>query len=60
MALLGLDIRDLVRESFKGFEPAALDEDDALDLVPYVPKNLVTPVRQKFLEMKAAERFGRR
>jgi hypothetical protein len=37
-----------------------LDEDDAIAMVPYVPRDLVTPVRQKFLEMKAAERFGRR
>lgn len=55
MAMLGLDIRRLVREAFPDFEPTPLDEDDALELVPYVPKQLVEQVRRKYLELKAKE-----
>jgi hypothetical protein len=55
MGLLGLDIRDLVRAEFPGITIKELDEDDVLELVPYVPPQYHKTTQKKFLELKKAE-----
>ena len=58
MALLGLDIRDMVRSAFPGFVPKDLDENDAMQLIPYAPPDLVKSVKAKYQFMKAKEGRG--
>lgn len=56
MGMLGLDIRELVRESFPGFEPVELDEENLKALIPHVPNNLAKASQTKFAELKAQGR----
>jgi len=55
MGMLGLDIRDFVREKFVGIEIKDLNEDDVLELVPYIPEEYRAGAQERFLELKKAE-----
>ncbi|MBI4668749.1 MAG: polysaccharide pyruvyl transferase family protein [Elusimicrobia bacterium] len=48
MARLGLDIRQMIRESFLGIPIKAANESDPLELVPFVPPELLSAVKQQF------------
>lgn len=54
MAMLGLDIRQIVRDAFPGFELKPLDENKAMELIPFAPPELIDRVQAKFLELKQA------
>lgn len=55
MGMLGLDIRDLVRESFPKFEMLRTDENDVMNLIPFCPPNLADRARSKYREIKKSE-----
>jgi polysaccharide pyruvyl transferase WcaK-like protein len=52
MAMLGLDIRNMVRECFPAFPLADLDEDKAEALTPYIFPELREKTQKDFLELK--------
>ena len=52
MGMLGLDIRNIVRESFAGFPLKKIDEDKLENLIPHVPPDLAGDAQRKFLELK--------
>jgi polysaccharide pyruvyl transferase WcaK-like protein len=55
MGLLGHDIRELVRQSFPKFEMLDIDENDAMNMIPYCPPEIVERTRAKYIELKKAE-----
>ena len=55
MGMLGLDIRDLVREKFPGIHIKDLDENNVLELVPYIPEEYRASAQKRFVELKRAE-----
>lgn len=55
MGMLGLDIRDFIREKFPGINIKKLDENNVLELVPFIPEQYRESAQKKFLELKKAE-----
>ena len=55
MALLGLDARNLIKKLFPKATIKALNENNPLELEPYVPEDLKEATLKKFLEIKARE-----
>ncbi len=55
MSMLGLDIRNLVRECFPGFPLLNLNESDATALIPHIPPDLVARTKRKFRELRKKE-----
>lgn len=55
MGMLGLDIRDFVREKFPGIAIKRLDENNVLKLVPFIPEEYREGAQKKFLELKKSE-----
>jgi len=55
MAMLGLDLRNMIREEFPGFPLIELDEDDPLELIPDCPKGLMARTKARFKKLKRAE-----
>jgi len=55
MALLGVDIRRIVKRYYPSFNPVDIDENNAAKLIPYVPPDYADGIKKKFLELKAAE-----
>lgn len=55
MGMLGLDIRELVREQFPAFDMVDVDESDVMKLIPGCPDSLIGRCRAKFIELKQAE-----
>ena len=51
MARLGLDIRQIVRESFPALALKAVDENDPAQLEPFIPAELKSDVQRKFKEL---------
>jgi len=56
MGLLGLDIRDLVKEKFPQFTLPNVDENDVGQLVPYIPPDYLAATKKEFMKIKSAER----
>lgn len=59
MGMLGLDIRNFVKEKFPGFAPLDIDEDNLENLVPFIPKPYLAAAKKKYQELKAAEKGGK-
>jgi|GEM_PF-536808 len=55
MALLGLDIRKIIKKYYPRFEPVALNEDDPTKMIPFTPPELKDDIQKKFLELKREE-----
>jgi len=56
MALLGLDVRNLIKKTFPQARLKSLNEDDPEALNPYIPDELKEATRKKFAELKAKEK----
>jgi polysaccharide pyruvyl transferase WcaK-like protein len=48
MGMLGLDIRNLVRDEFPGITIADIDENDVTKLVPFIPPEIIPAAQQRF------------
>ena len=55
MGMLGLDIRNLVKEKFPLFELNDIDENKVENLVPYIPPEFVAASRRKYKQLKKLE-----
>ncbi len=55
MAMLGLDIRDLVKQKFPEFPLPAIDENNVESLVPFIPAEHLAAAKKRFLQIKAEE-----
>jgi polysaccharide pyruvyl transferase WcaK-like protein len=55
MALLGLDVRGLIKKRFPQARLKPLNEDNPLELAPFIPEELRPATIQKFLEIKSRE-----
>jgi len=55
MALLGLDVRSVVKKRFPQAPIKKLNEDNPLELAPFVPEELKQATIKKFAELKARE-----
>jgi len=55
MAMLGLDVRKLIKDKFPALKLKELDENNPELLDPYIPPELKEGTRKKFVEMKEKE-----
>ena len=55
MALLGLDVRSLIKRKFPELKIRVLNEDNPSELDPFIPENLKSASIKKFQELKAQE-----
>jgi hypothetical protein len=51
MAMIGLDIRNMIREKFPEFPLKEMDESDPMNLVPDIPEQFIEATREKFREI---------
>ena len=55
MALLGLDVRNLIRKTFPEVKIKSVNEDNPQELDPFIPEELKDATAKKFSELKAKE-----